>query len=382
MTLHWAALALIRRWQRNLLAACAIVLGAAAVVIVTMLATSSALQTAQAFDSEDSDTLRVINSDAGVWERSESSAAAWIPRGGVVGLGTFTELNTGVPATLRSAFSQTAEVNVYAASREGLATFGTRIVAGVPLPEVTVVQRDPYRMLLGTRLAKDLGIRVDDLVYFNDVLVHVDGIITDTGRRSLAATSVIIHPETAKALGLSTNLPRTVLVRASPGHAQAVEQAIEKTALVIGPETIQVIANTGPTQLRDKLLAEARSLVVVVSASIAAVATLTVLTTMVAASRERRGEIGILYALGAKPGPVAASLAGEAALLGLAGSLLGWSAGVVVSTTVAALRGWPLVFEPWLLAVVPGAVLASLLGALIPVALAARIDPNSLIRAS
>jgi ABC-type antimicrobial peptide transport system permease subunit len=106
-----------------------------------------------------------------------------------------------------------------------------------------------------------------------------------------------------------------------------------------------------------------------------------------ASVRERTREIGVLRAVGATRGDVAAVVLLEAAATGLAGGLVG----VVLARLAAALldrlaaRGLPdfpfkpttfFAFHPWHVAVgVAVALLAALLGAFLPARAAARLDP-------
>lgn len=125
-------------------------------------------------------------------------------------------------------------------------------------------------------------------------------------------------------------------------------------------------------------------LLALVTAVALGVSALGVMTTMTATVLERRGEIGLMKAVGADDLQVASIFLAEAALVGLLGGSLGYLAGIqlarvvgelVFGTAVAA----NLVALPLTLAL---AVAVGLLGAALPVRGAVRIQPVTLLRGS
>lgn len=118
-----------------------------------------------------------------------------------------------------------------------------------------------------------------------------------------------------------------------------------------------------------------------------ALAALAIAQSLSASVRGRTRDIAILQSLGATAGDVRALVLAEAALVGLAGGVVGvgiaWLAARGVDA--AALRLLPdfpfrpttfFLFPPWIFALGAGvSVAAALLGALAPAALAARVDP-------
>jgi hypothetical protein len=116
-------------------------------------------------------------------------------------------------------------------------------------------------------------------------------------------------------------------------------------------------------------------------------AALAIAQSLSASVRGRTREIAVLQAVGAAPADVRAVVLLEGALVGLAGGVLGTAlaAGLAALADRAALRLLPdfpfrpdtfFTFPPWLLALgVAVPLLAAVLGALAPAALAARVEP-------
>ncbi len=105
--------------------------------------------------------------------------------------------------------------------------------------------------------------------------------------------------------------------------------------------------------------------------------------------RLRRGEYGILRAIGVRSGRVLAMFLSKAAVLGLAGGALGYAAGVLVGVYFGrgAGPGAQVLLTPaetlrpdWAALALTVALAVSILGAWIPAMLAARTDPAMILR--
>lgn len=109
---------------------------------------------------------------------------------------------------------------------------------------------------------------------------------------------------------------------------------------------------------------------------------LAVMTTMSATVMERRGEIGLMKALGADDGQIAAIFLSESTLIGIAGGMAGYLLGLelaqVLSRWVFTAGGEvPILVLPITLLLALG---VALLGSALPVRQAMRFDPASLLR--
>ena len=103
-------------------------------------------------------------------------------------------------------------------------------------------------------------------------------------------------------------------------------------------------------------------------------------TTLVAVL-ERRAEIGVRRALGARRRHIAAQFLTESATLGAIGGILGASLGVIAVAAISATRDWTTTLEPAYLLLAPliGAV-TGLLAGLQPAWRASRITPANALR--
>lgn len=123
----------------------------------------------------------------------------------------------------------------------------------------------------------------------------------------------------------------------------------------------------------------------VVMAAIAGVSLLVggigIMNIMLANVMERRREIGLLRALGARRRDVVAQFMREASVICVAGSLIGLLFGMVLAYVIAALAGWQVAWAP--LAVLLSAAFCALVGlgfGVYPAFQAARMDPITALR--
>ncbi|NEA57447.1 FtsX-like permease family protein [Streptomyces sp. SID13666] len=105
--------------------------------------------------------------------------------------------------------------------------------------------------------------------------------------------------------------------------------------------------------------------------------------TMVVSVMERRGEVGLRRALGARRGQITLQFLIEAVLLGLFGGLGGAAVGVTVVYAYAAVQEWPAVVPTvWVLAGPAVAVVVGTVAGLYPALRAAQMSPTGALRSS
>jgi putative ABC transport system permease protein len=383
---------IVRGWLRarplrGLLAALAVALGVAALLAVQLTLAglddqAAAAQRARAgssgvdvrtvagpgLDHADLVALRGIHGVAGVSPLLEKSTVARVSPDAVEGLHVGVVGLVGQQAALRSVHlvagrlprsDSLSEVvldqGVATALRSTGATRAVRVGGSVRLVTASGVQ--PFTVV-GIATAGD-------------------------GGPAFAGPSAYVSEAAARGpFGLGLRTPLAALRLAGGASAISVARAVEArlggVALAVDP---RAGAAAPLEQLRPLLL-----LVVVLAGLICAGVSAN--TTALAVS-ERRREIGLLRAAGASPRQVLRLLLAEAALLGLAGAVLGVGAGAVLgrlAVTHLAASNLPapaVALEPSRLVLSAAAGLAAaLLGALLPAMAAARVTPLHALRST
>ncbi|HEY2180826.1 MAG TPA: ABC transporter permease [Solirubrobacteraceae bacterium] len=297
-------------------------------------------------------------------------------------------VTTVAAATVRrSPFIEAAETSgltVDAADPQLLATLGGRVVRGRFLDGAN--GRYPL-VVLGAVAAERLGVQrllADGRplqVYIANTWFTVAGVI---GRLPLAPEierAVLIGYPIAHDLFGTTRSASTLYVRADGERVREADSLLGATADPQNPEQTQVSRPSDALQAR----ADAQSTLTAVFLALGAVALLVggvgIANVMVISVLERRPEIGLRRALGARAVHIAVQFLGESVLLSLLGGAFGIGLGAAATAAYAATQGWIVVVP--VLAVGGGVAIALLLGAvagLYPAVRAARLAPAAALR--
>jgi putative ABC transport system permease protein len=209
---------------------------------------------------------------------------------------------------------------------------------------------------------------------------RVIGIIGSEGRSlGFDVQELILVPvATAEAIYNRTSLFRILIQARSADEIQRTRTDIVETlkARHQGVEDVTVVT-------QDALLSTFNSIFTVLTLALGAIATISllvagvlVMNVMLVAVSQRTAEIGLMKALGARPGQITRLFLMEAVLLALCGSLIGVTVGELITWAARKVLPFDAVAPGW--AVVFGVVVAiacGLIFGILPARRAARLDP-------
>ena len=237
----------------------------------------------------------------------------------------------------------------------------------------------PDDALVGSRLSLTLGLRPGDRVEIQGHSFGVVGVLAENGSQD--DDILFVDLTTAQQV---INKPGSISLAevAALCTACPVEDMVEQISGVL-PQA-RVTALRQAVKLRMDTVGQLERFALVVSAVVVAIGSLVVLTTMLGAVAERRQEIGLFRALGFRQRHVMRIILSEAALVSVAGGLLGWLSGMGAAVLLAPRLSsvtTPVIWNPWLaLGALGGALLVGLLASLYPARSAARLDPSIALR--
>jgi putative ABC transport system permease protein len=242
----------------------------------------------------------------------------------------------------------------------------------------------PAQVVLGATAARNLGIdrlRADSQVWLGGQWVQVVGILEPLQLAEDLDNQVFLPVGTAGTLGFDGH-PTAVYTRVDP---ERVTRARDLLARAISPGAPQDVGVTRPS---DALAAKAATdqsftgLLVGIGGVALLVGGIGVANTMVITVLERRAEVGVRRALGARRRNIRDQFLVESLLLSFLGGVAGVVIGIGVTVGFALGQGWPVAVPLWAVGGGLGAtVVIGGVSGLYPAARAARIPPTSALAA-
>ncbi len=379
-----AVLGLATRPARAVLSAIGVALGIATMVAVIGISSSSRAQLVAQIDALGTNLLTVTP------DQSESGQAATLPPqapamaariGPVSGVSAIGDVNANVYRNDRISPANTNAITVYSADAGLLRTLQGQMAQGAFLDAATA--RYPA-VVLGADAAAALGVdRADGTaqVWLGQRWFTVIGIMRPVPLvPDLDQTALIGFPVAHRLLG-ATAAPVQVYVRAAPASIAAVAAVLPATADPASPQSVSVANPVTALTARADATAAFSGLFLALGGVALLVGGIGIANVMVIAVLERRSEIGLRRALGARRLHVAAQFATEAIVLAGCGGVAGAVLGQFATTVYAATRSWDTVVTvPVLLAASGVAVATGAVAGLYPALRAARLVPAEALR--
>jgi len=287
----------------------------------------------------------------------------------------------GVRRTAAIPPAQTGGMNVLAAQPSLPAAVAARMLLGRYLD--ATAERYPLAVL-GSEPARILGIgslSPTTQVLLGEHYFTVVGVLAPVTVAPELDVAALISFRSAERLFGRTGGPSRIYLRADPDQVAAVASVLTATAAPEGAQDVQV---RRPSDLLVARLA-AKGAFVGLFLGLAGIALLIggvgIANIMVISVLERRGEIGLRRALGARRRHVAVQFLLESMLLAALGGVLGIALGILATVVAARLAGNPVTVPPSGLAAGLGAaLLAGALAGVYPAARAARLSPAEALR--
>lgn len=277
--------------------------------------------------------------------------------------------------------SQGNGLTAYAASPDFLSAVEGRVAQGSWFDETS---RSMPVAVLGASAAARMGITEPGVrVWIGDQWYAVIGILDSAGLAESIDTSAFLGDRWAAehVSEPGDDTIAAIYVRMTDGQVgEATRDAIARSANPASAyvQVLGLAELAGARQSADDSLS---ALAVGLAAIALLVGGIGIANTMVVAVLERRGEIGLRRALGARPGQIAGQFVGEAIVLGGLGGLVGMVCGVVGVLVYAAIQGQAATIPVSVLVGGPLVALAvGVIAGLYPALSAARLSPTTALR--
>jgi putative ABC transport system permease protein len=379
-----ASVGLRTRRLRVGLSALGIAIGVAAIVAVLGLSSSSQAGLLSQIDRLGTNLLTVTNGQGLTGKTAELPliAPAMIARiDPVTSVAETAKITATVFRTPLIPQIDTNALSVQAASLNLLSALGVQVLQGRYLNAATA--REPVAVL-GFTAAQRLGIDrlyPSERIWLADEWFYLAGILGPAELTPEIESSVLVGFPAAERYLASDGHPNTIYVRAQTEQVAAVQSVLAQSANPEAPSEVDVSQPSAALVARADAKSALNGLFLGLGAVALLVGAVGVANIMVISVLERRSEIGLRRALGARKGQIRTQFLSEAILLALGGGAAGVGLGALATAVYATSKGWAIVIpaSAW----AGGFAAALLIGAvagLLPAIRAARLAPADALR--
>ncbi len=220
----------------------------------------------------------------------------------------------------------------------------SRVMEHIATGSADTLEPGAYRIVLGSALARMLGVGVGDMVTVvtPEARATVAGIVPRIRRFEVAGTFHIGMYEYDRGLALVHLEDAATVMRLGEG---ATGLRVEFDELMAAPWLSRELALTldGSYRVRDwtrehanffRAVQTEKTVMFVILTLIIAVAAFNIVSTLVMVVNEKRADIAILRTLGATPGSIMRIFVIQGAVIGVFGTLLGTAGGVALALNV------------------------------------------------
>lgn len=268
-----------------------------------------------------------------------------------------------------------------AASPGAVQAMGAKVAAG-RLFDHGHANRGDRVALIGPGLSNRLGMNANPgaLLEIDGEHFTVIGVLNDVDSAPDALLGIVIPAQTAIDRWPPTqDSPIELLIEVQPGTSQIASQAIPVHVRPTQPNAITITTALEPESLISDVTRQLRTLLWWAALTLSIIGTATIGAQLAGAVHQRRAEIGLRRALGAKHHHILGQFLLEGVLIASIGAALGLGVGVATAVVLQAI-GVPVIPQPWYLLLIPGALITGLIAAAIPARRGAQQDPATALR--
>jgi putative ABC transport system permease protein len=379
-----ASVGLRTRPLRAGLSALGIAIGVAAIVAVLGLSSSSQAGLLSEIDRLGTNLLTVSNGQGLTGKTSQLPLAAPAMVARVYPVTSVAETEKVTATVYRTPLIPPIDTNalsVQAASLDLLGALGVSVVQGRYLNAATA--SEPVAVL-GSAAAQRLGIDrlyAGERIWVADQWFYLAGILGPALLTPEIESSVLVGFPAAKRYLAGDGHANTVYVRAREEQVAAVQSVLAQTVNPQAPNEVDVSQPSATLVARADAKGALNGLFLALGAVALLVGAVGVANIMVISVLERRSEIGLRRALGARRGQIRMQFLCEAILLALGGGAAGIAIGLLATAIYASSKGWAVVIpaSAWAGGIGASLLIGALAG-LLPAIRAARLAPTEALR--